>query len=258
MAFPVVHWEVVGSNGPALEKFYAELFGWHVQSMPEMNYGLVDTHAGGGINGGIGTSQDGRSGVMVYVEADDLQSVLDKAEKLGGKTVMPIMEIPGAVTMAQFSDPQGNTVGLVKSEPGTDQPATSDSRDVSSGVRLPVEGSSPGVQWFEILGTDGPALRTFYSSLFGWEIKTNDAADYGEVSTGTPRGISGGIGKSQGEPIVTVYAEVDDLKKYLERAESLGGKTVLEPMSVGEDLTIAAFRDPQENLFGLFRSTHEH
>jgi predicted enzyme related to lactoylglutathione lyase len=33
---------------------------------------------------------------------------------MGGKTVMPPMEIPGAVTMAQFSDPDGNVIGIIK------------------------------------------------------------------------------------------------------------------------------------------------
>lgn len=60
MGNAVVHFEVNGTDGPALEKFYGELFGWHVQSQPEMNYGIIDTHAGAGINGGIGTSQEGR------------------------------------------------------------------------------------------------------------------------------------------------------------------------------------------------------
>ena len=46
---------------------------------------------------------------------EDLQATLDKAESLGGKTTMPIMEIPGMVTLAQFSDPDGNVIGIVQS-----------------------------------------------------------------------------------------------------------------------------------------------
>ena len=52
---------------------------------------------------------------MIYVEVEDLQATLDKAESLGGKTTMPIMEIPGMVTLAHFSDPDGNVIGIVKS-----------------------------------------------------------------------------------------------------------------------------------------------
>jgi predicted enzyme related to lactoylglutathione lyase len=44
----------------------------------------------------------------------DLQAALDKAQKLGGKTAMPPMDVPGGPSIAQFTDPAGNLVGLVK------------------------------------------------------------------------------------------------------------------------------------------------
>jgi predicted enzyme related to lactoylglutathione lyase len=45
----------------------------------------------------------------------DLQAALDKAERLGGKSLMPPTEIPeGNVTIAMFSDPEGTTCGLIK------------------------------------------------------------------------------------------------------------------------------------------------
>ncbi len=34
--------------------------------------------------------------------------------KMGGKVVMPITEIPNMVTMAQFADPEGHIIGIVK------------------------------------------------------------------------------------------------------------------------------------------------
>jgi predicted enzyme related to lactoylglutathione lyase len=49
---------------------------------------------------------------------------------------------------------------------------------------------------------------------------------------------------------------VDDLQKYVERAESLGGTIAVQPMSVGEDTSIALFLDPQGTLFGLY--VHQH
>ncbi len=49
-----------------------------------------------------------------YAQVDDLQGYLDKAERLGGKTVLPPTEIPDTVTLAMFTDPEGNLIGLVK------------------------------------------------------------------------------------------------------------------------------------------------
>ena len=71
MPNPVVHWEIATNNVDKSAEFYSKLFDWHVDSSNPMNYGMVDTHAQGGINGGIG-DEGGRTGVMFYVEVDDL------------------------------------------------------------------------------------------------------------------------------------------------------------------------------------------
>jgi hypothetical protein len=33
---------------------------------------------------------------------------------MGGKTVVPVTEIPNVVTFALFQDPEGNMVGIIK------------------------------------------------------------------------------------------------------------------------------------------------
>jgi len=112
---PVVHFQIHGPDAVAEQAFYRQLFDWHVDANNPMNYGMVDTHTNGkGIGGGITANPMQQSMVTVYVEVDDLQATLDKAEKLGGKTIMPPTEIPNMVTFALFSDPAGNTVGIIK------------------------------------------------------------------------------------------------------------------------------------------------
>ena len=113
---PVVHWEVNGPDGPALHKFYNELFGWNVDGNNEWNYGLVPSEMGG-IGGGIGQSMDGGGPrTTIYVQVPDPQATLDAIEKAGGQTLMPVTEIPGAATIALFADPDGNVVGLMKGQ----------------------------------------------------------------------------------------------------------------------------------------------
>jgi uncharacterized protein len=114
MAASVVHFEIVGGKGNQLEKFYGELFGWKIDSNNPMKYGIVDTGGGpGGINGGVGVTQDGSKRVSIYVQVDNLQATLDKAEKLGGKTILPPTEVPGGPKLAMFADPAGNVTGLM-------------------------------------------------------------------------------------------------------------------------------------------------
>jgi len=113
----VVGWfEIVGKDGAGLRKFYGELFDWNIDATQTgMDYGLVPAGAKG-IAGGIGRSEDGGAGhVTVYIEVDDLQQYLTKAEQLGGKTVAPPMEIPGwNLSIAFLTDPEGHLIGLSK------------------------------------------------------------------------------------------------------------------------------------------------
>ena len=113
----VVHFEVVGKDGKALQDFYSKSFDWEINTDNPINYGIVSASGEGNIGGGIAATQDGSAGyATLYIEVDDLQASLDKVESLGGKTVVPVTEIPGMVTYAMFTDPEGHLVGLVKSE----------------------------------------------------------------------------------------------------------------------------------------------
>jgi predicted enzyme related to lactoylglutathione lyase len=117
MSNPVMHFEVMAAkNVDGVRKFYADAFGWKINADNPMNYGLVDTGAGIGIGGGIGQPMPGGpSYATFYIAVDDLARALEKIESLGGKTVMPPMDVPdGSVSIAMFNDPAGNLIGLVK------------------------------------------------------------------------------------------------------------------------------------------------
>lgn len=116
MPNPIVHWDLNTGDAEKAQEFYATLFGWKVDANNPMHYGMVQTETGRGADGGIVHNDNAPQGFTIYVEVDDLQSYLDRAVGLGGKVVMPLTVIPGMVTMAMFADPQGNVVGLVKSE----------------------------------------------------------------------------------------------------------------------------------------------
>lgn len=58
MGQPVVHFEIIGADGPALHRPYAQLFGWEINADNPMNYGIVaregNVNADGvGIGGGV-------------------------------------------------------------------------------------------------------------------------------------------------------------------------------------------------------------
>jgi hypothetical protein len=119
MGAPVVHWEILARDAKRVQDFYSSLFDWDINANNPINYGLVMTGSKSGANGGIGPFDPNNPGppVTFYVEVDDLQKYLAKAEGLGGRTVVPPTEIPNMVTFAMFADPEGNKIGLVKAVP---------------------------------------------------------------------------------------------------------------------------------------------
>ena len=120
MGNPVVHFEIVGKDAESLSEFYSSLFDWEAaDQIPGGLYGL-DPKAENEVCGHILPTTDDMpvsNYVSIYVQVDDLQASLDKAESLGGKTCVPPQVIPGDNgTFAMFLDPSGNCVGLYKPE----------------------------------------------------------------------------------------------------------------------------------------------
>ncbi len=251
----VVHFEVGAADDGPLAAFYGELFGWGLEGPPGGGYTMIDTRGGDGINGGIGKSQTGQPWLAFYVETDDLQATLDKANSLGGRTVMPVTDFGGMVTIAMFSDPDDLLVGLVRA------PAE------ASGDAGPAPSAGPGapVTWFEVMGSDAARTQRFYADLFGWAVD-GSFPGYATVDTGTGRGIQGGLGGGEESRWATIYAKVADVDQTFGRAEELGGSRIAEPGvpalkaaaraalygSTDDTMKTGAFRDPAGNVFGVF------
>jgi predicted enzyme related to lactoylglutathione lyase len=114
MPNPVVHFEIGCRDTAASANFYSHLFGWTSQQMgPAL---MINT----------GSPQQGIPGhftalghepyhyTIFYVQVDDIDAALAKAESMGGKTRVPKVDIPGYGSFAWFDDPDSNVIGLWK------------------------------------------------------------------------------------------------------------------------------------------------
>jgi predicted enzyme related to lactoylglutathione lyase len=91
--------------------FFSNLFGWKFNTWSDEYYLF---HTPGKPGGGfmkVDKVEPGNS-VVVYVETDSIESTLQRVEELGGMATMPKTEIPEMGWYAQFSDPDGNVIGL--------------------------------------------------------------------------------------------------------------------------------------------------
>lgn len=111
----VVHVEIPAANVEAAGKFYADLFGWKLQPMPEMKYTMWE--AADGTGGGFPeVSDESPAGqVLVYIASDDIDADLKNVKKLGGKVLREKTEIPGMGWFAIFQDPTGNVLAVYTS-----------------------------------------------------------------------------------------------------------------------------------------------
>jgi uncharacterized protein len=114
MSQPVVHFEIGCRDQAKTVAFFSELFDWKMQ--PAGPATMINTGAGSGIHGHLTSlGHEPHQYTIFYVEVDDVQAYLDKAETLGGKILVPPVEIPTG-TFAWFADPGGNTIGLWKAK----------------------------------------------------------------------------------------------------------------------------------------------
>ena len=121
----IAYFEIPADNVDRAKKFYHELLGWKIEptrtmgdpaKMKAMQYQDVITGEAkeGTLSMGGMYKRQMSEQIMNYVMVDDLDKVIAKLAKLGGKIVVPKMEIKGVGWTVIIQDTEGNTLGLWK------------------------------------------------------------------------------------------------------------------------------------------------
>jgi uncharacterized protein len=112
MGNPVGHFEIGCRDSKKTQEFYSKLFDWKITEAGPA--AMIST--GSGIGGHItALGHEPTHYTIFYIEVDDVQAYLDKAKRLGGKVLVPPVDIPTG-TFAWMGDPEGNTIGLWKTK----------------------------------------------------------------------------------------------------------------------------------------------
>jgi predicted enzyme related to lactoylglutathione lyase len=145
-------------------RFYEGLFGWEVdkRTLPDGGTYARFLMRGGPVAGMYAVeADDDVMGVpsqwLSYVSVVDAVATLDKAVALGATAFGDVVEVPGVVTVAEFSDPAGAVCGLW--QPGA-----------HIGASYVVE--SGALAWNDLLTPEPIAAASFYCSLFDWTLET--------------------------------------------------------------------------------------
>jgi hypothetical protein len=111
--------------------------------------------------------------------------------------------------------------------------------------------SNPVVH-FEIGCRDQAKMKEFFGGLFGWKFNLQGPALM--IDTGTPGGIGGHMTALGHEPFhyTVFYVQVDDVQATLDKAATLGGKTLVPPVALPNG-TFAWMADIDGNTIGLWK-----
>ena len=109
--------ELVTTHPAAAAEFYGTLFGWTVKEMGEAMGGYRVVNVGDAGVGGIMGMPPGAPPMPphwgCYVTVANVEQTLEKATALGGKVIVPPMDVPGVGRMAVLQDPQGAVLSVI-------------------------------------------------------------------------------------------------------------------------------------------------
>jgi predicted enzyme related to lactoylglutathione lyase len=110
-------WNELSTTDPAAAAtFYAALFGWSVKEMGAEMGGYRVVSVGETGVGGIMKCPEGQPIPPhwgAYVTVDDVEQTIAKCTELGGKVVVPPMDVPNVGRMALLQDPQGAVISVI-------------------------------------------------------------------------------------------------------------------------------------------------
>jgi len=122
---PVVHFEMPYDDAARVAKFYADAFGWGMNTLgPEMgNYVIAHTaetgednmvKTPGTINGGFAPRSDAYRAPSVVISVADIRAAMAGIAAAGGEVLGAPVEIPGIGQYVSFRDTEGNTASVLQ------------------------------------------------------------------------------------------------------------------------------------------------
>jgi predicted enzyme related to lactoylglutathione lyase len=107
--------------------------------------------------------------------------------------------------------------------------------------------------YLEIPANRAEDSAKFYSSIFGWKIRTRDDRSLSFDDTDCVSGTWVQVADRISNPRTRTYIMVDSITEALQQIEAGGGKVVTPRTDIGSNAgAFATFTDPVGNEFGLY------
>jgi predicted enzyme related to lactoylglutathione lyase len=230
----------------AAVRFYGELFGWQSQDLGEEagHYTMFSSHGKVVAATTPPMSPGNPPAWSTYISTANIDETAKKVDAAGGKTLVAPMQVMDQGSMGVFQDPTGAVFAAW-------QPAAMKGAQM---VNQPVS-----LSWNELATRDLEAAKAFYSSVFGWGVKSNKMPDGSEYVEWQVGGNSVGGGQAMGSmypPQVPahwlVYFAVANTDDVVKKAQDLGGKVMAPAMDIPQG-RLAVLTDPAGAAFAVIQ-----
>ncbi len=235
-------WRELLTSDEALAKtFYGEAFGWQSKTMAmgEFDYTVFSAN---------GVDVAGMMKLPMpeipphwygYVSVEDVDAAVARAEKAGGKVIVPARDIPNVGRFAVVLDDQG--------APSSPFRAATGDREVG----VPKLGE---FCWESLSTSDQAKAIAFYTQVYGWKTGSfgPDTTTFG-TGEGMQNQVASLVPAPPGVPQHWLsYVVVDKLGAARDRVKRLGGTIMVEAIPVPGIGTFAVAQDPQKATICLF------
>lgn len=238
--------DLLTTDSPAVEKFYAGLFGWTFEAQkgrenPYKAIRLAGVPIGGIVDVSAKKSEAPSATWLNYVSVADV----DKAVAAMRSRNCKVLREPGPVgsnaRAAVVVDPQGAILGLARITKG-DPP---DADVVPEGSFL----------WMEYVAEDAAGALTFYKDVLGYTAERIDGGanvEYSVLKAGDkPRAGLYATPWKEVRSNWLPYVRVADAAAAARKAEALGGRILLAPKPEVRNGTLAIVTDPSGAALAL-------
>ena len=107
--------------------------------------------------------------------------------------------------------------------------------------------------YLEIPAKTAEASAEFYSTIFGWKVRTRGDGELAFDDTGGVSGTWVKEGDRTPDERTRTYIMVDAITDTLKRIQAAGGRVLTPRTEIGQNMgAFAAFADPVGNEFGLY------
>jgi uncharacterized protein len=238
--------ELMTTDTQSASSFYPRVTGWKTRAWERDSSYTLFEGATGPMGGLMKLPEDATSmgappSWLPYLGTQDAAGTIAHAQRLGGRVLKDVQDMPDVGKFAVLADPQGATFAVLQSAHST-----------PSSIGRPAAGE---FSWHELATSDHRAALEFYSELFGWRKGAgHDMGPMGIYQLFTIGGKEAG-GMFNKDPDMPAhwlsYVNVSDADAAARAASAAGGKIVNGPMDVPGGDRIAQIRDPQGGAFAV-------